>query len=164
MVGQFNENKPIFVFINTFKNPFMKNILIFILMLIASATTFSQSLMVDITGLRNNDGCIRLAIFVDEEGFRAEKPAQVRIFEKKAVKSGKLTIRMDSIPAGTYGIALLDDENRNGKLDYRLIIPNEGIGFSNYVQKGIKRPHFRDFSFLLKEDVILRIPIRLTYY
>lgn len=142
----------------------MKFILIFVLMLLTSATTFSQTLMVDITGLRNNQGWIRLAIFVDEEGFRAEKPAQQRVFEKKTVKNGNLTIRLDSIPAGTYGLALLDDENRNGKLDYRFIIPNEGIGFSYYVQKGIKRPHFSDFSFLLKKDVTLRIPIRLTYY
>lgn len=142
----------------------MKFILIFVLMLISSATVFSQTLIVEITGLRNNVGWIRLAIFVDEVGFRAEKPAQQRIFDKKTVKNGNLTIRLDSLPAGTYGLALLDDENKNGQLDYRFIIPNEGIGFSNYVQKGIKRPHFSDFSFLLKKDVTLRIPIRLTYY
>lgn len=142
----------------------MKCLLVFLLMLLSSVSTFSQTLLVEITGLRNNVGWIRLALFVDEEGFRAEKPAMQRIFEKRTVQNGNLTIRMDSIPSGTYGIALLDDENKNGKLDFRLIIPNEGIGFSYYVQKGIKRPRFSDFSFLLKKDVTLRIPIRLTYY
>lgn len=142
----------------------MKFILVFLFLLICSVTTFSQTMLVEITGLRNNKGWIRLAIFVDEEGFRAEKPAQKHIVEKKSVKNGNLSVRLDSIPAGTYGIALLDDENKNGKLDFRFILPDEGIGFSYYVQKGIKRPHFSDFSFLLKKDVTLRIPIRLTYY
>lgn len=142
----------------------MKHLIVLLFALSCTFTLFSQTLMVEITGLRNNVGWIRLAIFVDEEGFRAEKPAQQRIFEKKSVKNGNLSIRLDSLAAGTYGLALLDDENKNGKLDYRFIIPNEGIGFSYYVQKGIKRPHFSDFSFLLKKDVTLRIPIRLTYY
>lgn len=142
----------------------MKFILVFLFLLICSVTTFSQTILVEITGLRNTNGWIRLAIFVDEKGFRAEKPALKRIIEKNMVKNGNLSIRLDSIPAGTCGIALLDDENKNGKLDFRFILPDEGIGFSYYVQKGIKRPHFSDFSFLLKKDVTLRIPIRLTYY
>jgi len=63
-----------------------------------------------------------------------------------------------------YGITLLDDENKNGKLDYKFVIPKEGVGFSNYEQHGFRRPVFSDFSFLLKKNETIHVPIRLTYY
>jgi len=142
----------------------MKHILFLFLFFFTSLSLFSQTLVIEISGIRNKDGLIRLAFFVSEANFRSEKPTFERMLDKKPVQNGNLVYRLDSIPPGTYGIALLDDENRNGKLDYRFILPKEGIGFSNYEHHGIKRPVLNDFSFLLKKNVTLRIPIRLTYY
>lgn len=142
----------------------MKRSLILTCTFFLSFSVFSQTLLVEISGIRNREGLIRLAFFVSESGFRAEKPAFERNLSKTPVQNGNLVVRLDSIPPGTYGIALLDDENKNGKLDYRLILPKEGVGFSNYVHHGIRRPVLSDFSFLVKKDVTLRIPIRLTYY
>jgi len=142
----------------------MKRILLFLILFFMSNSVFSQTLVVEISGIRNREGLIRLAFFVSEAGFRAEKPAFERMIDKTPAQNGNLMVRFDSIPPGTYGIALLDDENKNGKLDYRLVIPKEGFGFSNYVHHGIKKPVLSDFSFLAKKNVTLRIPIRLTYY
>ena len=138
--------------------------LLFILFIFTSLSLFSQTLVVEISGIRNSDGLIRLAFFVSESNFKSEKPAFERLLDKTPLKNGNLVVRFDSIPPGTYGIALLDDENKNGNLDYGFILPKEGIGFSNYEHRGIKRPVLSDFSFLLKKNVTLRIPIRLTYY
>lgn len=142
----------------------MKQFLIFCLFFLGSLTSFSQTLIVEMSGIRNKEGLIRLAFFVSETNFKSEKPAFERLLNKATVLNGNLVVQLDSIPPGTYGIALLDDENRNGKLDYKFILPKEGVGFSNYVHHGIKRPVLSDFSFLLKKNVTLRIPIRLTYY
>lgn len=142
----------------------MKRFSFTLFLFITSLSLFSQTLLVEVTGIRNRDGLIRLAFFVNEVGFRAEEPVLERSLNKTTVINGNLTVRLDSIPPGTYGIALLDDENKNGKLDYKLFLPKEGVGFSNYVHHGIRRPVFDDFSFLLKNNVTLRIPIRLTYY
>jgi uncharacterized protein (DUF2141 family) len=142
----------------------MKRTYLFLFLFISSLSLFSQTLMVDVSGIRNNEGLIRLAFFVDEAGFKAEKPVLARAYDKASVLNGNMTVQLDSVQPGTYGIALLDDENRNGKLDYRLILPKEGVGFSNFEQHGFHRPVFNDFSFILKKNVTLRIPIRLTYY
>jgi len=142
----------------------MKRTCLLMFLIISSLSLFSQTLIVEVSGIRNKDGLIRLAFFKDESSFRAEQPLLSRALEKADVLNGNLTVQLDSVQPGTYGIALLDDENRNGKLDYRLIIPREGIGFSNYVQHSILRPVFSDFSFILKKNVTIRIPIRLTYY
>lgn len=142
----------------------MKRIFFLFLLFFISISAFSQTLIVEISGIRNREGLIRLAFFESEAGFRAEKPAFERMLSKASVQNGNLVVSLDSIPPGTNGIALLDDENNNGKLDYRLILPKEGVGFSNYVHHGIRRPVLSDFSFLVKKNVTLRISIRLTYY
>ncbi|MCX6307288.1 MAG: DUF2141 domain-containing protein, partial [Bacteroidia bacterium] len=135
-----------------------------ILFFFASNSLFSQTVVVEISGIRNTVGLIRLAFFANETDFRSDKPAFERTLDKTLVLNGNLVVRLDHIPSGTYGIALLDDENKNGKLDYRLVIPKEGFGFSNYEHRGIKRPALSDFSFLLKKNETLRVPIRIKYY
>jgi uncharacterized protein (DUF2141 family) len=45
-----------------------------------------------------------------------------------AARAGHITFA--DVRPGTYALALVHDENGNGKLDTRLIIPREGFGFS----------------------------------
>ena len=40
-------------------------------------------------------------------------------------------LKFDGLPSGTYALALIHDENGNGKLDTMMGIPKEGFGFSN---------------------------------
>ena len=39
-------------------------------------------------------------------------------------------MRFDGLPSGDYALALIHDENGNGKLDTVMGIPREGFGFS----------------------------------
>lgn len=41
------------------------------------------------------------------------------------------TLRVGDLASGDYAIALIHDENGNGRLDTRFGIPIEGVGFSN---------------------------------
>ena len=41
------------------------------------------------------------------------------------------TLVFSGLPSGTYALALIHDENGNGKLDTMMGIPREGFGFSN---------------------------------
>ena len=41
------------------------------------------------------------------------------------------SLKFDGLPSGTYALALIHDENGNGKLDTVLGIPREGFGFTN---------------------------------
>jgi uncharacterized protein (DUF2141 family) len=135
-----------------------------ILFLFSATPAFSQTLVVEISGIRNDAGCLRLAFFINEASFRSEKPVMERCLEKSRLSVGCLIARFDSVPQGTYGIAVLDDENRDGKLDYRLVIPKEGVGFSNYLQHGIKRPSFSDFCFRMTKDKPVRVAVQMKYY
>jgi uncharacterized protein (DUF2141 family) len=54
----------------------------------------------------------------------------------------------EAIPPGTYALAVIHDENSNGKLDTNLLgIPTAGYGFSNDATALVGTPSFSDASF-----------------
>lgn len=54
----------------------------------------------------------------------------------------------ENIPTGTYAIAVIHDENMNGKLDANWLgIPKEGYGFSNTAKGVASAPLFSAASF-----------------
>jgi uncharacterized protein (DUF2141 family) len=133
-------------------------------MLLLCNQQFGQSIEVEIDGIRNRKGVIRLAVFNDEASFKTDTPMVSVAIEKELVNNGRYTQVLTGLKPGRYGIALLDDENRNGKLDYRYLLPAEGIGFSNYMHKGIKRPKFEYFCFDCGIDSQIKVNILVRYY
>lgn len=57
------------------------------------------------------------------------------------------TLDFGKVGAGRYAIALIHDENANGKLDKRLMIPREGFGFSQDAPVVMGPPRFDSAAF-----------------
>jgi uncharacterized protein (DUF2141 family) len=114
--------------------------------------TYSQLLTVEISGIKTDKGVILLSIYRDSQTFDAETPFMVYTFDKEKMVDGKMNVSISDLPDGTYGIALIDDENGNGKIDFKFFVPTEGFGFSNYYFKGKRKPRFESFSFQLCEE------------
>lgn len=126
----------------------MKKIHLLVIFITAATINLSsQVLTIKITGINNSNGVISLAFFKSSTSFENEKPVFNRIVKKTKVKNGELTVNLNDIPKGSYGIALLDDKNRNTKMDYNFFVPCEGFGFSNYYHSGISKPDFKRFQF-----------------
>jgi uncharacterized protein (DUF2141 family) len=67
------------------------------------------------------------------------------------------------IPPGTYALAVIHDENRNGQLDTnRLGIPKEGYGFSNDAKGFFGAPSFSAAKFKY-DGQKLELTINLHY-
>ena len=139
----------------------MKWIPLFFFFLI-SETFFSQTLHIQVSGLRNASGTIRLAFYADSKSFDEEKPLFIRKTSKKDLTNATVKVSYNDLKAGVYGIAILDDENANDKMDYGLILPKEGFGFSDYYHTGMTRPKFEQFDFVLKNE-IKTIAIKVRY-
>jgi uncharacterized protein (DUF2141 family) len=121
----------------------------------------AQVLTINITGIKNSNGVISLAFFKSSNSFKNEKPVFTKIIKKTKVKNGELTVNFSDIPKGTYGIALLDDKNRNTKMDYSFFVPSEGFGFSNYYHSGMRKPNFAKFQFNFgTSDKTINIKVR----
>jgi uncharacterized protein (DUF2141 family) len=127
-----------------------------------SATAQTGKISVHIHGIRNNNGTLRLGFYKSAEEFKNEKPAFIRAVEKSAMANNTISAEF-AVPAGTWGIALLDDENKNTKMDFRFMIPKEGYGFSNYKHSGLTRPSFDKFSFPVTTTAATNVVIDLKY-
>lgn len=116
-----------------------------------------------IRGIKTNIGSIRIAIFTDEKGFKKEKAYKKIRMQKFQTNNLVLTTKFYLKP-GTYGVSLLDDKNDNGKMDYNFVgIPKEGFAFADYYHKGLSKPKFKDFSFVLKDDSSLLMQAKFRY-
>lgn len=124
----------------------------------SSASTYSVD--VRITNIRSNKGRIQLQIYRDQDSFSKEDPWKVMYISKKEMSGHSLNYTVEGLEPGVYGFALLDDENSNKKMDYGLIMPVEGFGFSDYYHSSWSRPKFWDFDFYLKSDHRVKMVVR----
>ena len=98
----------------------------------------------------------KTVLFSNEEtivvtGDKKEIPDITKEFAKDSLNNGNLTLLLDNLTSGIWGIAVIDDENKNGKLDMKFFIPKEGFGFSNYTFSKHCKPEFEEFSFLVTD-------------
>jgi uncharacterized protein (DUF2141 family) len=122
----------------------------------------THKLSIEIAGIRNDKGTLRIGVFMSQEGFRDEKPEYEFSLSKAGLENGRIALQIE-LPAGKYGISVLDDENSDGRMNYNLLgIPREGFGFSGYISRGMKKPRFSDFSFDLRSEVNV-IKVRMRY-
>lgn len=78
--------------------------------------------------------------------------------------SGKVEIRFTGVKPGQYAIALLHDENNNGKADRAMgMMPKEGYGFSRDAPVKMAPPKFTDAVFALGAGAT-RMTIKMRYF
>lgn len=90
----------------------------------------AATLSVRVDGVSDKGGNLRIGLF-DEQTFpvRGSKPINGRIVPATV---GTMTVAIEGIEPGTYAVKVLDDENANGKMDFKLgFMPGEPYGFSN---------------------------------
>jgi uncharacterized protein (DUF2141 family) len=136
---------------------------IFLLLLLPATTVDAQNVEVTITGIRNTEGQMGIGVFRDNESFMKEQAYREMQFVKKDISSGEMKVQF-TLPPGTYGIALLDDETGDGVMEYNFLgMPEEGFGFSDYYHTGLTLPKFDAFKFALEESQKKSINIRVRY-
>lgn len=114
-----------------------------------------DNVTINITHLRSGKGNVIVQVFNTQQGFKDSKPIAKFKYAKSAVANGTLKVKCKLKP-GSYGLALLDDENSNGKMDNNVIgMPKEGFGFSDYYHTGMTRPVLDDFKIDVKEMPVL---------
>ena len=117
-----------------------------------AAIAFSQSscpgIHVKILSIRNSTGAVACALFESPAGFPTEFLHSATNIMMIKVKDAQARCDFEDIPPGTYALAVIHDENMNGKLDTNLLgVPTEGYGFSNDAKAFLRAPSFRAASF-----------------
>lgn len=115
-------------------------------------TSAAAQLTVTVDNLTSVKGTVRVAVY-DEASWLADEPPWGAA---KEVPAGTASLQFDfDVPPGTYAIAVLHDENDNGKMDYRLLrLPKEPYGFSNGVVPRLGPPKFEAAAFSMGEEAL----------
>ena len=103
---------------------------------------------VKILDIRNSTGAVACALFESSDGFPNEylRFATQIMFIK--VRDRQARCDFEDIPPGTYALAVVHDENMNGKIDANWMkVPREGYGFSNDAKPVFGAPSFSAASF-----------------
>jgi uncharacterized protein (DUF2141 family) len=109
----------------------------------ASAEPVQRGIRVEMRGIRNSTGAVACALFEAPEGF----PTEFSLMMVR-VRGAKATCSFEQIPPGTYALAVIHDENRDGKLATDWMgLPREGYGFSNDAKGTLGAPAFEAASF-----------------
>ena len=114
-------------------------------------------------GLRNSKGVVRACMTGEVAHFPSCKnPAASYNLVGDAADSVTLTFR--DVKPGRYAIALLHDENDNGKADRAaMMIPTEGFGFSRDARVRFGPPKFGEAAFDVAPGTNQKLAIRMRY-
>ncbi|MDP2688134.1 MAG: DUF2141 domain-containing protein [Aequorivita sp.] len=144
---------------------FSKIIMVFgIVMLMTSFRTFplenSYTLTIKVDGLRNSEGVVQFALYNRDGAIPDENFKEYYKMATSDINGGSAAFTFFNLPLGKYAVNVLHDENENGKIDKGLILPKEGIGFSNYETINLmNRPKFSKASFQLSKNSTQRVKI-----
>lgn len=117
----------------------------------AAASAVSASIDLDITGLRSEKGNVLVCLSANPEYFPdCTKDKNARKLKVAATDAD--SIQIPRVKPGTYAVALVHDENANGKMDLRLFLPREGFGFSRNPKIGMGPPKFKSAQFTVGAD------------
>ncbi|KAF0202949.1 MAG: hypothetical protein FD170_1526 [Bacteroidetes bacterium] len=120
------------------------------------------NLTINVNELRNSTGVVVFALYDREAAFPDEHYKKYLKKLTGKIVNGSSTVTFENIPAGKYAVNILHDENKDGKIKRGLIMPKEGIGFSNYQSIGFSnRPSFQKASFDLLSDK--KIVVKIIY-
>ena len=113
--------------------------------------------------IRNSTGTVACALFESPDGFPTEFLRAATNIMIMKIKDTQARCDFEDIPRGTYALAVIHDENMNGRLDANPRgIPTEGYGFSNDAKGFLGAPSFRAASFAY-DGRNVALTIRLNY-
>ena len=143
----------------------MKIILIFVAAFLAAGVLNAQSnetrklvkLTVEVEGELPLKGSLLLTLF-DSEATWLEKEVKAMSIDVASTKD--YVFEIEGLPAGTYAISIIHDENNNGELDMGMMGPEEGYGFSNNARGMFGPAPFDEAAMEVSEDTKTTIQIK----
>ena len=129
-----------------------------------ASPAFSESLstvLIEVSGFKNTRGTLncrmfsKAADFPDDEGI---------VTLRVPITGPNTSCSFSNVEPGTYAIAVVHDENGNGKLDKNFVgVPSEGYGVSNNKTYALSAPKWDESTFKLGATESKALQVKLRY-
>ena len=128
----------------------------------AATPKAGSDVSITVSGLRSSEGVVRACMTTDADRFpKCRGDADAYSLVVPAHEG--VVLDFGPVRPGRYAIALLHDENGNGKADRALsMIPREGFGFSRDAKVRFGPPSFDDAAITVGAEPV-RAQIRMRY-
>ncbi len=131
-------------------------------LLLTAGPLTAAELRVEVGGLHNSVGLVRVALFRTPGDFAKEEGVYREAVVPAVVPAA--TLVFTDIPPGIYGLAAFHDENADGKFDRGFLgIPREGYGFGNDAPVLLDAPPFEQAAVAIAEP-LARTMLRMRYW
>jgi len=123
--------------------------------LVASTPAQAGDLTIELSNLNKETGKVMLNLLRNEAQMNNAEPAEASMMLNPNADGVSFTLH--NLPAGTYGVQVMHDENGNGELDSNLVgIPKEPWGFSNNAKGKFGPPKWEDVQFSIEDDAVVQ--------
>jgi uncharacterized protein (DUF2141 family) len=135
-------------------------ILIMLLYSFSHSDEETHALKIEVPDLRNTKGVVQFTLYNTKDAFPDQEYKKYYRKLVAEITDGFSTVTFKNLPPGKYAVNILHDEDENGKIKKGLVLPKEGIGFSNYQSIGLlNRPEFSKAGIVLKSDTTIQINV-----
>ena len=147
---------------HAFRMLFSRLLAVLLTLITAPLTALAQSdgtLRLEVGDFRNNIGTLQCRLFARAADFPdGEGVLTVRV----PINGRKAACAFPNIEAGTYAVAVVHDENNNGRVDKNFLgVPTEGYGASNNRTYALSSPKWEESKFVLKPSETLMLQVNL---
>jgi len=129
-----------------------------------AAPAFSESsstVLIEVSGFKNTRGTLNCRLFNKAADFPdGEGIVTLRV----PITGPNTSCSFSNVEPGTYAVAVVHDENGNGKLDKNFVgVPSEGYGVSNNKTYALSAPKWAESSFTLGTTESKALLVKLRY-
>lgn len=139
-------------------------IIVFTLIGLSTSPAFCQSastVLLEVSGFKNTRGTLNCRLFARAADF----PDGEGVVTMRVPISGVTTsCSFSNIEPGTYAVAVVHDENSNGRMDKNFVgVPTEGYGVSNNKTYALSAPKWEESMFTASSGENKTLQIKLRY-
>ena len=129
-----------------------------------AAPAFSDSpanVLIEVSGFKNTRGTLNCRLFTKAADFPdGEGMVTLRV----PITGPNTSCSFSNVEPSTYAIAVVHDENGNGKLDKNFVgVPSEGYGVSNNKTYALSAPKWNESTFTLGANESKTLQVKLRY-
>lgn len=118
------------------------------------------SVLVEVRQVRDARGHVLVALCTRQTFLTRSCPYHAAV----AAAAGTVTVRIDGVPPGTYGVQAFHDDNDSGTLERTFLgLPAKGMGFSRDAPMRFGPPRFDDAAFRVADAAAI-VVLALHYY